>query len=131
MDSLGRFLWFQIALKDLGPIRARELEIGGQISISAPTLLFLSQAKHTLHQVFVCRVYKRSLAQVALTLIALLSQQVAFEGFVSANLSGAGNFKSLFGTGVSLQLWHGLNFGMAKVRKMSKPKSRNSKNVVE
>jgi hypothetical protein len=71
--------------------------------------------------------YKRSLAQVALTLIALLSQQVAFEGFISANLTGARYFKSLFGTGVSLQLWHGLNFGMAKVRKIPERKIQKSK----
>ncbi len=75
----------------------------------------LSQSQHTLHQFQVSGVNKTVLAQMALTGLRFLRQQVAFKGLVPAYFSGACNLKGLLCTGVSLHLWHGLNFGMAKV----------------
>jgi hypothetical protein len=43
---------------------------------------------------------------------------VAFKRFKPADLARTCYFKSLFSTGMSLHLWHGLNFGMAKVSEL-------------
>jgi len=81
-------------------------------------ILRLAHSEHTLHQVLVRRVNVGSLAQVALASLRFFSQQVAFKSLESADLARAGNFESFFSAGVSLHLWHGLKFGMAKVRRI-------------
>jgi hypothetical protein len=47
--------------------------------------------------------------QVAFTAIRLFSKDVTFEGLLMRDLTGAGYFKSFFGTGVCFNLWHKLN----------------------
>ena len=77
--------------------------------------MILSHAKHALNEVFVRRMNESRLAQMAFAFGRFLSQQVALKSFIPADLTRTCDLESLFCTGVRLHLWHGLNFGMAKV----------------
>jgi len=80
--------------------------------------MLLTHTQHTLHQVLVRWVNVGCLTQMALARFRFFSQQVAFKRFKPADLARTCYFKSLFSTGMSLHLWHGLNFGMAKVSEL-------------
>ncbi len=77
----------------------------------------LAHSKHTLHQWLVGRVHIGSLAEVALTGLALLGQKVLFEGLGTLDFTRGRYLKSLLCAAVGLELGHDAPFfGTAKVR---------------
>ncbi len=67
----------------------------------------LAHQQHTLHQLNVGAVYNSTAAKVALTLGALLSEEVALKSVCALNLTGARNPEGFLGAGVGLHLRHG------------------------
>ena len=46
------------------------------------------------------------MSQVAFLLFSLLRQNVTFVSVLTLNFTGSGKREALFGTGISLYLWH-------------------------
>ncbi len=55
---------------------------------------------------FVSVSYSAGVGQIALLLLGLFGENVALEGMFSLDLSCSGKGEPLFGTGISLNLWH-------------------------
>ena len=55
---------------------------------------------------FVSVSYSAGVGQIALLLLGLFGQDVALVGMFSLDLSCSGKGEPLFGTGISLNLWH-------------------------
>lgn len=77
------------------------------------------------------RGYQRSLAQMALTLLRLFSEQVSFESLISAYFSCTRHPECFLGSGMGFHLWHVLEFGMAKVVENNNPAKYSSGKVQE
>ncbi len=58
------------------------------------------------HGAAVGRCHSSGMGEVALLLFGLLGQDVALESMFSLDFSCSGKGEPLFGTGISLNLWH-------------------------
>jgi hypothetical protein len=70
----------------------------------------LLQSEQAHYKILVGFMYCTIDAELAFAAIRLFSKNVTFERLLMRDLTGAGYFKSFFGTGVRFNLWHKLNY---------------------
>jgi hypothetical protein len=69
-------------------------------------MLSLLKAQQTFYKMCVSGANNTINAEVALTFLGFFGQNVTLKAFLKADFTGAGYFKTLFGTRVGFYLWH-------------------------
>ena len=72
-------------------------------------LIYLN-TKHRFYPLHVCRVNRSCMSNMTLTFLGFFCKDVAFKSMFPFNVSGAGDFESLLGAGVSFHFWHSLRY---------------------
>jgi hypothetical protein len=66
----------------------------------------LFQSQQALDKIGIWRADQSFFVHETFAFLGLFGENVAFERFLEGDLAGAGHFKTLFGTGIRLYLWH-------------------------